>query len=257
MAWPKTYFQNWPPDYFLTQSRHKQGHSKEGVKLLPLQEIIDYIESIIPIIPPSPHDHSRLLREITQAGHGFVPGDVLRFDSTYQKAQADSAENAEVVGIVYSVSDINTFNLLLYGYAHRVKLLTINTTYFLSPITPGAITAIAPTTAGQVSKPLLRTITTDSFYFYNWRGIEITAQSDIKSGRTAIADGSNALNIAFPIPFADTNYSISAAMQNTIDAEPSMYSFIITRHLANGFTVEFMGEMDSANYSLEWVARHD
>ncbi len=258
MAWPpKTYLQHWSPDYFLTQTQKKQGHPEEGVKLLPFKELTDYIAGIIPIPGPGDHDHSRLLRKITQSIHGFVAGDILKFNSTYQKAQANTAENSEVVGIVHSVVDVNSFNLLNYGYGFRVALYVNNTTYFLSPTTPGAVTVTAPTTPGQISKPLFRTISTNSFYFSNWRGVEITSQDIIKSGRTDIANGSNLVTVLFGTAFGSTNFTISAAIENSIDSNASNYSFTITNKRSFGFLVELMGETDSGNYKLEWIARHD
>jgi hypothetical protein len=48
--------------------------------------------------------------------------------------------------------------------------LTAGTVYFLSPSSAGALTATAPTTVGQVSKPLLIAYTTTAGYFFDWRG---------------------------------------------------------------------------------------
>jgi hypothetical protein len=56
--------------------------------------------------------------DVSQTGHGFSAGDVLKFvdnASPYQLAQADSAPNAEVVGIVSSVADANNFTLQIGG----------------------------------------------------------------------------------------------------------------------------------------------
>lgn len=113
-------------------------------------------------------------KSITQASHGFAVGDVLKYSgSVYAKAQADSTSNAEVVGIVSAVADVNTFTLTNIGYVSGLSGLTANTTYYLSPSSAGALTSTEPSTAGQISKPLFRAISTTAGYFFNWRGIVI------------------------------------------------------------------------------------
>lgn len=109
---------------------------------------------------------------MTQVAHGFVVGDVLRVDGTdvYAKAQADTEANAEVVGIVVAVADVDNFSLLSVGWLDGLSGLTAETVYYLSPTTAGALTATEPTTSGQVSKPLLWASEADAGYFFNQRG---------------------------------------------------------------------------------------
>lgn len=117
-------------------------------------------------------------KSISQTTHGFAVGDVLKYaSSTYAKAQADSAANAEVVGIVSAVADANTFTLLTNGYISTLSGLTANTTYFLSASSAGALTSTEPSTAGQVSKPVLRAVSTTAGYFTNMRGLVIPGTS--------------------------------------------------------------------------------
>lgn len=111
---------------------------------------------------------------ITQSSHGFAVGDVLKFSgSTYAKAKADTAADAEVVGIVSAVGGTNTFTLLMSGYISGLSGLTQGTLYFLDPSTAGALTATEPSTVGQVSKPLLQAVSTTAGIFTNHRGIVI------------------------------------------------------------------------------------
>jgi len=108
---------------------------------------------------------------VNQTSHGFSVGNVLTLSgTTYAKAKADTAANAEVVGIVDSVTDANNFVLRTVGKITGLTGLTAGTAYFLDPVTAGALTATEPTTANQVSKPLLIADTTTSGYFYNFRG---------------------------------------------------------------------------------------
>lgn len=88
-------------------------------------------------------------KEISQAGHGFVVGDVLRISGTnaFAKAQADSAANARVVGIVTAVADANTFTLTLQGSVTAgVPAQAAGTVMYLSASIAGALTATAPGT---------------------------------------------------------------------------------------------------------------
>ena len=111
---------------------------------------------------------------ITQNAHGFSVGNVLRIQNsatTYIKAQADTAVNAEVVGIVSSVTDANNFVLVTFGRVTGLSGLTKGAVYFLSDSTAGLMTTTEPTPNGtKVSKPLLVADSTTSGFFTNNRG---------------------------------------------------------------------------------------
>jgi hypothetical protein len=129
---------------------------------------------------------------ITQTAHGFTVGQVLKFaGGVYALAKADSAANAEVVGIVSSVTSANIFVLTTNGYVTGLSGLTANTTYFLDPVTAGLLTATEPITVGQVSKPLLDTDSTTSGYFTNMRGLVITAPTALTSAHIFVGNASN------------------------------------------------------------------
>lgn len=102
-------------------------------------------------------DGKSIRETVTQNSHGFVTGDVLRFSGagTFAKAQASSAANAEVVGVVESTLDSNTFVIVYYGEIRGLTGLTATTVYFLSASTAGALTATPPTDTGTVVKPVL------------------------------------------------------------------------------------------------------
>ncbi len=122
---------------------------------------------------------------IAQTGHGLVVGDVVRFNGTnYVKAQANSAANAEVVGIVSAVAGVNNFTLTVIGQVTGLSGLTAGTTYFLSPSSSGALTATEPSSTGQVSKPLLIAYTTTDGYFFDWRGEVLTPGGGGTTGPT-------------------------------------------------------------------------
>lgn len=70
-------------------------------------------------------------------------------------------------------------------------------------------------------------------------------------GRTAIANGTSLVTVNFT-DLGHTNYTINATMENTTDSPPSIYAFIVSAKTTSSFNVTFMGDMDSANYLLNW-----
>lgn len=134
-------------------------------------------------------------KSITQNGHGFVVGDVVRWvgvTTSYTKARADSELNAEVIGIVKTVIDANTFEIAQTGWINGLTGLLSDNIYYLSPTTAGALTRTEPTTPGQISKPLFMADSATSGWFFNWRGMvvptPITSQSvSININQTAHA----------------------------------------------------------------------
>jgi len=97
---------------------------------------------------------------VTQSSHGLAVGEAVKVtgNDTYAKAQADSAANSEVVGVVTSVSG-NDFTITLNGEiatggAISAANVAAGTVLFLSQTTAGLLTATEPSTAGQVSKPV-------------------------------------------------------------------------------------------------------
>lgn len=121
-------------------------------------------------------DAGALRTDISQTTHGFVVGNVLKLNgTTYETAEADSAANAEVVGIVSEVKTVDDFVLHVYGPIDGLSGLIAGETQFLSPTIAGTLTNVEPTLAGQISKPLLNADTTTSGFFVNMRGVEINS----------------------------------------------------------------------------------
>ncbi len=84
---------------------------------------------------------------VNQAAHGFSAGDWLYQVSAgvYDKAKADTAPHAKVVGVVDAVLTSASFRLAEFG--DRVTLaatLVPGATYYVSGATAGVITATAP-----------------------------------------------------------------------------------------------------------------
>jgi len=98
--------------------------------------------------------------DVTHSSHGLAVGDVIRPSSTnnqYTKSQADTEANAEVIGIVTTVTDSNNYTMVINGEvstAAAVPNSAAGTVLYLSSSSAGALTATEPTTATQVSKPV-------------------------------------------------------------------------------------------------------
>lgn len=133
-----------------------------------------------------PHVTRSVRHVINQTGHGLVVGDVVRFDGiNYVKARADTAANAEVVGIVSALAGANDFTFTSSGKVSGLTGLTAGTDYFLSPTTAGLLTATPPSTNGQVVKPLFIADTATTGYFFNQRSIVV--EFDDHSARHEVA----------------------------------------------------------------------
>jgi hypothetical protein len=126
--------------------------------------------------------------KVTQTTHGFTVGQVLLYNGTvYALAKADTADNAEVVGIVSSVIDANNFVLMLVGEVTGLTGLTAGTTYFLDDVTAGALTATQPTTNNHISKPLGVALSTTVLAFNNMRGEIVQTASSTETTITTIS----------------------------------------------------------------------
>ena len=116
---------------------------------------------------------------VNQNSHGFSVGNIIRISgaNTYTKAKADSSTNAEVIGYVTEITDVNNFKYITNGYVTvGVPSATAGTVFYLDPTTAGTLTSTEPTTTGQISKPVLLIIESNSkAVFFNFRGMEITA----------------------------------------------------------------------------------
>lgn len=110
---------------------------------------------------------------VNQTAHGFVVGDVVRSNGTanqYTKAQANSATNAEVIGIVTAVADANNFTITSHGrITAGVPTATAGTVFWLSASTAGALTSTQPSGTGEVSLPILTIIQSGTSGFLNLR----------------------------------------------------------------------------------------
>ena len=112
--------------------------------------------------------------------NNFASGDVVRFDtdtSTYIKAQADTAINAEAIGVVES-STTTTANIVFSGLvdlsegAPDTGSFAGGTVYFLSNAVAGKLTATPPSTTGTVRKSMVTMMSTTKGVVTNYIGLQ-------------------------------------------------------------------------------------
>jgi len=87
--------------------------------------------------------------------------------------------------------------------------------------------------------------------------VDSVSVDKVKSGRTQLATNDSSKSITFGTAFADANYTVSVILSNTVDADPCIYPMIVSAKSNTGFSVILSGEIDSNNYYIEWIARHD
>lgn len=148
---------------------------------------------------------------ITSGSAGYTFGTVVRVTSSgYTAAQANSADNAEVVGVVSAINNSYSVITLLgriTGDFTSVAggTLSAGCVYFLDPSTAGNITITEPTTVGQVSKPIIVGLGATAGMVVQYRGNYLNATS------VGGESGTNRLYIAFnTTPVDPRNQGFSA-----------------------------------------------
>jgi hypothetical protein len=156
---------------------------------------------------------------------------VLRLSgATYVTAQADSEANAQVIGIVTNVPDVDSFFISQCGYLSGLSGLVAGTRYYLSPTIAGTLTATKPTTATQVVLPLLDADSATTGYFFDDIGVLITGGASF-SWNTATVSTSMAINQGYIINGAGT-------LTMTLPATASPGDIIrIVGYSASGWTI--------------------
>ena len=124
-------------------------------------------------------------------------------------AKADSADNAEVFGVVIGEDAASTLVAVSgkidnSSFSDTVKnalgivggTLSPGIAYFLSPTVAGGITSIEPTTYGHVSKPIILGITGDTGVILPYRGFIIEG---ISAGITAELDNKIIISVNYTV----------------------------------------------------------
>lgn len=159
---------------------------------------------------------NRLQQVISQNTHGFDVGHVLTFDGAdYVLALADTAVNADVVGVVSLVLSADSFVLSQEGFISSIVIgdpFNPGDRYYLSESSPGVLVSVAPSNLGEVVLPLFMAITSTSGYFAVTPGV-VNAPSALTPWTTI------ALNTALVV---NNNYWVDAGAPLTLTMPVSM-----------------------------------
>jgi len=123
-----------------------------------------------------------VVKEVAQASHGFAVGDVIYFNGTiYQKADADSENTADVVGVVSTVADTGNFTFTPYGYIEGLSSLAgSNGDFLFLSETAGELTDTAP----DLSKPVMIRMTSTTGFVQIQRGTIIVTDEGTSAPTT-------------------------------------------------------------------------
>lgn len=115
---------------------------------------------------------------LTQPGNSFVVGNWVRIDASgqYVLAQADTAQDAEVIGVIVQiVTPGSVFVLQQSGYVTTAMAvfsgLVDGDVYFLDTATLGTMVNVDATINGQVSRPVFVADTPTSGWVVPYRGL--------------------------------------------------------------------------------------
>ena len=193
-------------------------------------------------------DTRRITEVIIQPGHTFVVGDAIRVDETipgaYVKAQANTAENAEAVGIIETVAG-DSFTIVVQGRIFTVgfnwsqpspePLFAAGQVWFLSATIPGELTTTPPTAAGSVIKAMfvVSDENNDEAFVTGYIGVQIGGESlvdlnDIQPVGTILAWAADA-GATVPNGWAVCNgqaLSRSIAQGGTTDAFKDLFDLL-------------------------------
>lgn len=198
----------------------------------------------------------------TQTSHGFEECQFIKCTgvNTYASAQADSAVNAEVVGIVALDIGTNTFIYQQNGKTTQLVAdwnaacdenipsgLTAGTVYYLSPTNAGQFTSTKPTADGQVIKPLGIGLNTTDMLILTYRGNEL---SDEYSGRTTIAYG----DLSGGIFTWNHNLGSSIPVIAVYDTNGELNIPTVDVSSINQVTLDFGGSISSSLFPMTAVA---
>jgi hypothetical protein len=155
----------------------------------------------------------RIEKQINQTSHGFAVGDVLiSSGNTYNKALAIE-QQPEALGVVTVVEDVDNFTLTYAGYTDLVagmtddngNLLSGDTVYYLSDVEEGKLTASPPVTVGDILKPMMYVIESDtSANIFQVRGNVITSGSTNNEGDLLVVNSGAGAEIGLTPNASDT-----------------------------------------------------
>lgn len=74
------------------------------------------------------------------------------------------------------------------------------------------------------------------------------------SGTELISVGSTSHTVSMGTTLSGIDYQVDVELVSS-DTSPCVYGYVIGNKTNSGFTVYFSGEIDTSNYSLDWIVR--
>ena len=196
-------------------------------------------------IVSSPFTDNRMTLTVSHTSHGFVSGDIGKAvrssgtDGQFVVARANTAANAEVVGIITSIDTTNQYTITTSGFVDVVAAVptaTAGTVYFLAEAADSQLTATEPTTVGAVSKPVaVITESNAKMILIHYRGEVLTsttqtnAPNDAQYVTLAVNSDLSAervLTAGSGISLTDAGANGAITIANTQSAGPSQASTV-------------------------------
>lgn len=162
-----------------------------------------------------PLSTNALYQGVTQVANGFAIGEVLRFNGTlFVDASADTEANAEVVGMVSYINNMDSFYLTQEGFVSGIttQVFVPGTLYYLdpNPLNAGLLTATKPSTVGQIELPCFVAYTADSGFFFanvgdliqsgslfNWTVVNANTPMVVNNGY--LVNGGASIDLTLPL----------------------------------------------------------
>jgi len=77
------------------------------------------------------------------------------------------------------------------------------------------------------------------------------------AGIDSIGNATDTVNVTFGQTVSGTDYYPTVSIENSTDANPAQFGYIITEKTTTGFTLLLSGLTDSANYKANWRIGND
>lgn len=134
---------------------------------------------------------------VSQTAHGLSVGNLIKVSgtNTFAVAQGDTAVNAETVGIVTTVVNVNSFKYV--SSAVQLAIAPVGTpgsAVWLSPTVAGGMTATKPSTVGQVARALGTIIESGAKMYF-----DIAALAEVVGSGVGVGSLAKRMYLSIPV----------------------------------------------------------
>lgn len=153
--------------------------------------------------------------DVNQTTHGFSVNDIIRVSGgAYTEALADTVANAQAIGVVVAVGDVDNFTVQFSGFTNLLTGLSANTLHYLDATTPGANTTTEPT----ISKPIVFAVSSTTGWILPQRPIDTSVTADAIAFRANFTGSQSLLNqITTKIPLNGVDFDTDSWFDTVTD----------------------------------------